>query len=93
MTYRYVISQNEKDFSAIRRMFRYRSMEENDTEISANSIEKMKKTPLTKVIIVSKNNQEKLSLVKKEFIELKMWKFASDKEFVFKTLLQDNIIS
>lgn len=89
MTYRYVISENEKDFSAIRRKFRYRSMEENDTQISVNSIEKMKKTPLTKVIIVSKNNLEKLNLIKKEFIELKNCKLASDKEFVYKILLQD----
>ncbi|KQT35604.1 hypothetical protein ASG22_00845 [Chryseobacterium sp. Leaf405] len=89
MSYRYVISENKNDFTAIRRKFRYRSMEENETEISPNSIEKMKKTPLTKIIIVSKNNPQKLSLIKSEFTELKKWKYVSDKEFVHKILLED----
>lgn len=89
MSYRYVISENENDFMVLRRKFRYRSIEENETAISANNIEKMKKTPLTKVIIVSKNNQGKLHIIKKEFVELKNWKPSSDKDFVYKTLLRD----
>lgn len=89
MSYRYIISENKTDFTTIRRKFRYRSMEENETEISSSSIEKMKKTPLTKVIIVSKNHPQKLSLIKTEFKELKNWKYVSDKEFVHKILLED----
>lgn len=89
MSYRYVISENTNDFTTIRRKFRYRSMEENETEVSHSSIEKMKKTPLTKLIIVSKNNPQKLSLIKTEFTELKNWKYVSDKEFVHKILLGD----
>ncbi|MCX8524654.1 hypothetical protein OF897_12095 [Chryseobacterium formosus] len=64
-------------------------MEENETEVSHSSIEKMKKTPLTKLIIVSKNNPQKLSLIKNEFTKLKNWKYVSDKEFVHKILLED----
>lgn len=89
MTYRYVISENEQDFSTLRKKFRYRSIEENDKEISVSSLIKMKKMPLTKVIIVSKNNQEKLSTIKKEFSELKNWTSTPDKEFVYKILLED----
>lgn len=88
MSYRYVISENTNDFTTIRRKFRYRSMEENETEISHSSIQKMKKTLLTKVIIVS-NNPQKLSLIKTEFTELKNWKYFSDKEFVQKIFLED----
>ena len=49
----------------------------------------MKKTSLTKLIIVSKNNKEKLNLIKKEFEELNNWKFNSEKEFNYKILLKD----
>jgi hypothetical protein len=56
MAYRYVISENEEDVNAIRKMFRYRSRTEFDSELTEASIDKMKKTPLTKVIIVSKNS-------------------------------------
>lgn len=89
MSYRYIISENQDDFNSIREMFWYRSSEENDTEISEASIGKMQKTPLTKIIIVSKNNKEKLKLIKKQFTELKKWHFAADKDFSYKILLED----
>ncbi|AYM99624.1 hypothetical protein [Chryseobacterium sp. 3008163] len=89
MAYRYVISENQDDFNSIRKIFWYRSSEDNDTEITENSIEKMRKTPLTKVIIVSKNNKEKLSLIKKKFAQLKNWNFEADKDFSYKILLED----
>lgn len=89
MAYRYVMSENRDDFNSIRKIFWYRSSEENDTEIAENSIEKMRKTPLTKVIIVSKNNKEKLSLIKKKFVALKNWNFTADKDFSYKILLED----
>lgn len=89
MAYRYVISENQDDFNSIRKIYWYRSSEENDTEITENSIEKMQKTPLTKVIIVSKNNKEKLSLIKKKFAQLKNWNFEADKDFSYKILLED----
>lgn len=89
MSYRYVISENEDDFNTIKKMYRYRSRTESDTEITESSIEKMQKTTLTKVIIVSKNNAEKLKLLKTKFKELKNCKCDPSKEFAYKTLLQD----
>ncbi|RQO31196.1 hypothetical protein DBR32_10520 [Taibaiella sp. KBW10] len=89
MTYRYIITENEEDLNTVSKMFWYRSSEENATQIDENSIDKMQKTPLTKLIIVSKNNNEKLKLIKKKFIELKDWKFNADKEFNYKILLND----
>ena len=89
MTYRYVISENQGDFNSIRKIFWYRSSEENDTEITESSIEKMRRTPLTKIIIISKNNKEKLNLLKKKFVELKNWNFKADKDFSYKILLED----
>lgn len=89
MTYRYVISEDEKDFKTINQMFRYRSRSEYEDQITESSIEKMQKTPLTKVIIISKNNNEKLKLVKSKFAALKNWNFKADKEFVEKIFLDD----
>jgi hypothetical protein len=89
MTYRYVISENQEDFNSIRKIFWYCSSEENHTEISESSIEKMRKTTLTKVIIVSNNHKEKLNLLKKKFPELKNWNYTADHDFSYKILLED----
>lgn len=89
MSYRYVISENEKDFKTINQMFRYRSRTVYENQITESSIEKMQNTPLTKVIIISKNNAEKLKLVKSKFAALKKWYFNADKEFAEKIFLED----
>ncbi|KFF03078.1 hypothetical protein [Chryseobacterium luteum] len=89
MTYRYVISENENDFNTINQLFSYRSSAEYETPITEKNIEKMQKTPLTKIIIVSKNNIEKLKLIRRQFKELVNWKFNSDQDFTYKILLAD----
>ncbi|OHT44089.1 hypothetical protein [Flavobacterium tructae] len=89
MAYRYVISENEKDFDVIKQKYRYRSRSEDETEISRSTLEKMQKSNLTKMIIVSKNNAENLKLIKNSFKELKNWKFNAAKEFDYKILLED----
>jgi hypothetical protein len=88
-TYRYVITENEKDFDIIDQKYSYRSSANYETEITKSGIEKMKKSTLTKLIIISQNNKEKLNLVKKEFKELNKWKFNSENEFSYKILLDD----
>lgn len=89
MTYRYILSENREDFNMIGQMYPMRSSEESETPISMLSLEKMKKTPLTKIIIISQNNKEKLELVKNQFQELKQWTFNPDQEFKYKVLLDD----
>ncbi|KQB42355.1 hypothetical protein [Flavobacterium aquidurense] len=89
MTYRYVLSENKNDENTIRKLFRYRSRSEFEDQITESSIENMQKTTLTKIIIVSKNNTEKLKLIKNKFPELKNWKINADKEFAEKILLND----
>lgn len=51
MTYRYIISENKNDFKTIRRKFRFRSMEENESEISSASIDNMKKHRLLRLLL------------------------------------------
>lgn len=89
MTYRYVLSENETDLREISKLFRYRSRTEFDSEITENSINKMKDTPLTKVVIISKNTAEKVKLLKNKFPELKEWKPNANKEFANKFFLND----
>ena len=89
MTYRYVITENENDFKTINKMFRYRSRTEYEDQITESSIEKMQNTPLTKMVIISKESKEKVKLLKDKFKELKNWKANPDKEFTEKILLGD----
>jgi hypothetical protein len=89
MTYRYILSNNPSDFDTFRQLYSYCSVSEADDQINEASIEKLKSTPLTKIIIISKNNNSQLSLIKKSFIELKNWKYQSDKEFDYKIFLND----
>ncbi|MFB9077507.1 hypothetical protein ACFFLS_18585 [Flavobacterium procerum] len=89
MTYRYVITENKKDFKVIDKIFRYRSRTEYEDQITESSIEKMLQTPLTKMVIISKDSKVKLKLLKNKLKELKNWKANPDKEFVEKILLED----
>ena len=89
MTNRYVLSKNKQDFDSISQLYPYSSYSEYETEISVNSIEKMKKFPLTKIIIISKDDKSKLKLITSEFPELSTWKYNPQKEFVYKKLLKD----
>ncbi|MBZ4036420.1 hypothetical protein K6T82_16740 [Flavobacterium sp. 17A] len=89
MTYRYVITENGKDFNTINKVFRYRSRTEYEDQITESSIEKIQNTPLTKVVIISKESKEKIKLLKERFKELKNWKTNPDKEFAEKIFLDD----
>ncbi|KIC02152.1 hypothetical protein OA88_10520 [Flavobacterium sp. JRM] len=89
MSYRFVLTENEKDIKTINQLFRYRSRTESEDQITESSIEKMQKTSLTKVVIISKNSSEKIKLLKTKFKELKNWKVDADKEFAYKILLDD----
>lgn len=89
LTYRYVLSKNFSDFTTIAQLYPYCSMSEAEDQISELSIEKMKATPLTKVIIVSANHAYDLALIKKSFPELKKWKYRAESEFTHSVFLND----
>lgn len=89
MTYRYVLSNNVSDFNIVSQMFSYCSMFEAESQVNIASIEKMKATPLSKVIIVSENNDAQLKLIKKSFPELHKWKYNAKKEFNYNIFLED----
>lgn len=89
MTYRYIISENPDDFKAIRKQFWYCSNGTESTDFSENGIETMLHTPVTKFVIVSRNQAEKVKLLQKKFAELKNWKYHANTDFSYKVLLAD----
>lgn len=89
MSGRYVLTDNSEDFKIINRKFPYLSMVEQKEGLSETSIEKMAKTPSTKVVFIAKDNKRKLELVKKAFTELKGWKPNAKTDFTYSVLLND----
>jgi len=69
--------------------YRYASFYQSQTPISQSGLERMKETPVTKVIIISSDNKTKLNLVKTTFPKLKNWKYKAEKEFTYVVNLQD----
>ncbi|MBL7934078.1 MAG: hypothetical protein JNL60_19395 [Bacteroidia bacterium] len=89
MCYRYVLSDNMSDYDVIRNKYRYASYSQFEDQVNEYSLAKLQNTKLTKVVIVSKENEAKLALVKKQFPELKNWKYKAKQEFFYATQLDD----
>ncbi len=89
MTYRYILSNNQSDFDIFRKLYPYCTISEAEDQINEASLEKMKSTPLTKIIVISKNNKAQLSLIKKVFPELNKWRFQANTEFSHNIFLND----
>lgn len=89
MAYRYVLSDEASDFRIFSRFYPYCSMSQYEDEVSESSIDRMRAIPLTKVILISKENEQKLTLVKKKFPELKDWKFKAKQDFFHTVFLED----
>jgi len=81
MTDRYIIADNPDAFNSIDQKFAYRSMSQYDAGITLVNIEKLKMAPITKVVIVSKDNKNSLQLVKSQFKELADWNPDSGIDF------------
>ncbi len=90
MTYRNMLSEHQSDFQVLSKLYPYCSIFEAEDQISEGTIEKIKATPLTKIILVSKDHPTKLALIKKQFPELKDWKYDSKKEFTISKFLDDH---
>lgn len=89
LTNRYVITDNPNDFSFFRKNYRYSSISQSEVPLTQIALERMKTTPITKIIIVSSDHQNKLELIKNTFEELKNWKFNSKQEFAYPIDLKD----
>jgi len=89
LTNRYIITDNPDDFNYFRKNYRYSSNYQSEVPLTQSSLERMKSTPITKIIIASSNNENKLEMIKNTFEELKNWKISAQKEFVHTINLED----
>ncbi len=89
MTYRIVLTDDQKDFNTIGQNYPYSSFSEYEENISQSTIDKIKSIPVTKLIIVSNEHENKLQLIKSSFPELKAWNYEADKEFTYHFFLGD----
>lgn len=89
LTNRYVITDNPNDFNYFRRNYRYSSISQSEVPLTQTALERMKNTPITKVIVVSSDHHNKLELIRNTFDELKNWKFNSKLEFTYPIDLKD----
>lgn len=88
MASRYALSDNPQDFKVIDQKFPPGPTTQYEA-ISESLIERMAKTPLTKVILISKDNKRKLELIKKGFAELDGWKPNAKTDFTYSVFLKD----
>lgn len=88
-TDRYVLSDAPSDFSVIDQNFPYRSMSQYDNPVSLAGIDKMKAAPITKVVIVSKDNPQKLAWLQQTFAELRDWTPDARQDFTYAVWLSD----
>jgi hypothetical protein len=85
---RYVLSDNPGDVDVIERKFPAGPTTRNEP-ISAGSIERMITAPMTKVVVVSSDNERKLQLVRNGVPELAGWKPNPGTDFTHSILLND----
>ncbi|AUP78087.1 hypothetical protein C1H87_04900 [Flavivirga eckloniae] len=86
---RYIISESKDAYRNLSKKHRYSNINEYRNTISALTIQEMKGHPITKVIIVTNNNEKHLSLIKNSFQELKHWAPKPNSNFAFTTFLSD----
>jgi hypothetical protein len=89
LTDRYVLSDSAADFDVVDGAYPYRSMSQYEKDISPSTIEKMKKAPITRLVIISGNNKYKISLLKQAFAELRDWTPAATRDFSHAVWLKD----
>jgi hypothetical protein len=89
MCYRYVLSDRVSDFSDFSKLYPYASLSQYEDQVSEASLERLKTTPLTKVIIISEAHDKKLEWVKRTFPELKNWKYKAKQDFLYHHFLKD----
>lgn len=82
MAYRHIVADDFIDFNFFRDRYRFANITRAAAPISSLSLDRLKMSPVTKIIVVSKENSAKLALIKSNFEVLKNWKYNPNKEFL-----------
>lgn len=86
---RYIITEDRAAFRTISKLYPRRSIDEYSDQLNLLTLEKMKSLPITKVVLITKDNQAKLDLVKQTFTGLKEWHPDHTSDFVYSYFLPD----
>lgn len=89
MSYRSVVTDEEKDLSALSAHYPNCSLFESRVGINATSLEQLAGKPLTKVVIVSKQHTMILASLQRTFPELAGVKWEVSRDFVKRFFLKD----
>ena len=89
LTYRYILADNPENFDFFLKNYPRASLSYMSDELTLCGLELMKEKPITKIVLVSKENTQKLKMVKSIFPELKNWSYDPNKEFVHIENLKD----
>jgi len=89
LTYRYVLTDDTHDFEAIGQAYPYTSYAAEDIGMTPAAVKKMSQTPITKLVIISRDHRTGLEIVKHTFPELARWQFRPDHEFTYHVFLKD----
>lgn len=88
--YRYIVADTPSDWTYFRRNFRKYSNNRMGAPVSATEVEKTMAMPITKVVVISQNHEQKLNLLKDYFDVLKNKKLNPKAEFIEIFNLPDN---
>lgn len=88
--YRYIVADTPNDWTYFRRNFRKYSNNRMGAPVRATEVEKTMAMPITKVVVISQNHEQKLNLLKDYFDVLKNKKLNPKAEFIEIFNLPDN---
>lgn len=89
MMNRFIITQDYNAYKAISKKYRYNNIEEHKNKLNSTTLNSVKTYPITKVILVTSNNEESIELIKNTFLDLKNWQPNFKKNFYYKQFLKD----
>lgn len=80
--YRAVVADDEADLSWFEKDYRHASVQNYETPLTRAALERIIEKPVTRIIIISKQNNQTLKLVTDTFPELKKYKLNGANEFI-----------
>lgn len=86
---RFIIAEDEADYKTITKKFRQRNIGEYENQLSPEVLQKIRKFPITKLIVIKKNNAASIRLIKQSFGELEGWTADPAMDFTYSVLLAD----
>lgn len=88
MTYHFILANHDEEINTLKSRFRYGNIYNSNTPITIKNLKLLKKSNLTKVVIINENNQEVFNKLKQEFSKLKL-DLEPQKDFIFSCFLED----